>query len=439
MTDTSPAPPQAHALLADGTTVRIRTVLPGDRPQVLRLYEGMSPENLRLRFFTMNRDNPRHDADRMCAPAASRRRALLAESGDEVVGLGEYERLTEGTEADVGLAVSDGWHHRGVGTLLLEHLVSLARSDGITAFSADALSENHEVLKVFGDLGLGVSRHFEGPEVRCTVRLTEDETYLSAVDVRPLSAPAPLKEGQAVKHDMVGSVMTSEVVRATYETPFTEVSQLLKQYRISGLPVVDDDEQVLGVVSETDLMLHRSGDDDPESAHRFRRPARTGKARARESGALARNAGQLMTHPAITVHAEQSIAQAARTMAERRVERLPVVDEEDRLVGIVTRRDLLQVFLRPDAEIRGEVIDEVLVRALRLAPATVGVEVRDGVVTLSGQLERRSEMPVVLRMTRQVDGVIDVVDRLSFRVDDAHPQRSVPGSADMPLERPPGL
>ncbi|MGW1884578.1 bifunctional acetate--CoA ligase family protein/GNAT family N-acetyltransferase [Streptomyces sp. NPDC001970] len=184
MTDTSQAPPQAHALLADGTTVRIRTVLPGDRPRVLRLYEGMSPENLRLRFLTMNRDNARHDADRMCAPAASHRRALLAESGDEVVGLGEYERLARGTEADVGLAVSDGWHHRGVGTLLLEHLVSLARSDGITAFSADTLSENHEVLKVFGDLGLGVSRHFEGPEMRCTVRLTEDETCLSAVEVR---------------------------------------------------------------------------------------------------------------------------------------------------------------------------------------------------------------------------------------------------------------
>ncbi|MGW1884579.1 CBS domain-containing protein [Streptomyces sp. NPDC001970] len=242
-----------------------------------------------------------------------------------------------------------------------------------------------------------------------------------------------------MKHDMVGSVMTSEVVRATYETPFTEVSQLLKQYRISGLPVVDDDEQVLGMVSETDLTIPRSADDGPESAHRFHWSSLIGRARAREPEAPARNAGQLMAHPAITVHAEQSIAQAARTMAERRVERLPVVDEEDRLVGIVTRRDLLQVFLRPDAEIRGEVIDEVLVRALRLAPETVGVEVRDGVVTLSGQLERRCEMPMVLRMTRQVDGVTDVVDRLSFGAEDAHPQRSVPGSADMPGDRPPGL
>ncbi|MGW7363719.1 CBS domain-containing protein [Streptomyces sp. NPDC054841] len=227
-----------------------------------------------------------------------------------------------------------------------------------------------------------------------------------------------------MKHDKVGTVMTSEVVRAAYDTSFTAITQLLSQYRISGLPVVDDDEKVLGVISETDLMVHEPECATPESVPRFRWSSLTGRARARESKARARNAGQLMTHPAVTVHAEQSIAAAARTMAERRIERLPVIDEEDRLVGIVTRRDLLHIFLRPDADIRREVIAEVLVHALWLPPDALTVDVRDGAVTLTGRLPRRSEIPIALRMTQQIDGVVDVVDRLSFHLDDYHPRRA---------------
>jgi CBS domain-containing protein len=107
-------------------------------------------------------------------------------------------------------------------------------------------------------------------------------------------------------------------------------------------------------------------------------------------------------------------------MAQRRIERLPVVDEEDRLVGIVTRRDLLQVFLRPDEEIRRAVVDEVIVNALWLDPETVTVDVSEGVVTLGGQLERRSDVPIALRMVSQVDGVVAVVDKLTYRMDDSH-------------------
>ncbi|MFD7611612.1 GNAT family N-acetyltransferase [Streptomyces sp. NPDC059828] len=120
---------EAYALLTDGTTVRIRPVLPSDHARVPALYEEMSPENLRLRFFTVNRCSAERSADRLCASAVPGRRALLAESGDTLVGLAEYERVN-GMAADVGLAVSDRWHHRGVGTLMLEHLVSLARADG---------------------------------------------------------------------------------------------------------------------------------------------------------------------------------------------------------------------------------------------------------------------------------------------------------------------
>ncbi|MFI6463082.1 CBS domain-containing protein [Streptomyces sp. NPDC050538] len=224
-----------------------------------------------------------------------------------------------------------------------------------------------------------------------------------------------------MKHNKVGSVMTTEVVRATYGTPFKEVARLLGEHRVSGLPVVDEDDQVIGVVSETDLMAHQAEAPDPyEPKKRFRFADLTRSAKRRAAKATARTAGRLMTAPPVTVHAEDTIVEAARTMAQHRVERLPVLDEEHRLVGIVTRRDVLQVFLRPDTEIRDEVVDEVLVRALWLAPSTVDVSVVEGVVTLSGHMERKSETEIAVSMVRQIDGVVAVVDKLSYRTDDSH-------------------
>lgn len=193
MTDDLLDRPSVHALLADGTTVCIRPVLPGDHGQLEGLYEEMSPENLRLRFFAASRRSAAMAADRACAPAHPGYRALLAEVDGRVIGLAEYDTGGEkdggGTDgAEISIAVADGLHHRGVGTLLVEHLVSAARAEGITTFTADALSENHEVLRLFADLGLRTSRRFEGPEVRCTVHLDQDDTYLSAVEARGRSA-----------------------------------------------------------------------------------------------------------------------------------------------------------------------------------------------------------------------------------------------------------
>ncbi|MFC8348424.1 CBS domain-containing protein [Streptomyces sp. NPDC057280] len=224
-----------------------------------------------------------------------------------------------------------------------------------------------------------------------------------------------------MKHNKVGSVMTTDVVRARYGAPFKEVARLLGEHRISGLPVVDEDEKVVGVISETDLMIRQADAPDPyEPKKRFRFAALTRGGRARAVKARARTAGQLMTAPPVTVFADDTIVEAARTMAAHHVERLPVLDEEQRLVGIVTRRDLLQVFLRPDAGIRAEVIDEVLVRALWLPPRSVEVTVVEGVVTLSGHMERKSETEIAVSMTRQIDGVVDVVSKLTYRLDDSH-------------------
>ncbi|TXS78991.1 CBS domain-containing protein [Streptomyces sp. me109] len=224
-----------------------------------------------------------------------------------------------------------------------------------------------------------------------------------------------------MRQDKVGSVMATEVVTARYGTPFKEVARLLHEHRISGLPVIDEDDKVLGVISETDLMVRQAAIPDPyETPRRFRFPGLTRSARRQAAKGHARTAEQLMSVPPVTVHADGTIAEAARTMARSRVERLPVVDDEDRMVGIVTRRDLIQVFLQPDDVIRREVIDEVLVRALWMTPSTVEVGVHEGVVTLVGHVERRSEAEIAVSMTDRIDGVVAVLDKLTYRMDDSH-------------------
>ncbi|PWG15331.1 GNAT family N-acetyltransferase [Streptomyces sp. V2] len=192
----------AHALLADGTTACVRPVLPGDHDQVEGLYEEMSPQNLRLRFFSPCRRSAALAADRACAPVRPGYRALLAEVRGQVLGIAEYDTGGDGDRAEISIAVAEGIHGRGVGTLLVEHLVSAARADGVTVFTADALSENREVLRLFADLGLRTTRRFEGPEVRCTIRLDEDDAYLTAVEDRARRADVaslrPLLRPEAV-------------------------------------------------------------------------------------------------------------------------------------------------------------------------------------------------------------------------------------------------
>ncbi|MEV7236633.1 CBS domain-containing protein [Streptomyces sp. NPDC051020] len=197
-----------------------------------------------------------------------------------------------------------------------------------------------------------------------------------------------------MKTRTVGEVMTSEVVCASRRTPLDDVVRLLDRHRIRALPVVDHDDKVVGVVSGADL------------AH----------------GSVATTAGELMTTPAVTIHPEQRVSDAARLMERQKVDRLPVVDEEDRLIGIATRRDLLRVFLRTDEEIRQRVVEEVLVSALGLPPGAVAVSVRDGMVMLEGRLHHRSDVPLAVRSTWRVEGVVGVVSRLGFDIDDCRPR-----------------
>ncbi|MEU6144525.1 CBS domain-containing protein [Streptomyces sp. NPDC047081] len=227
-----------------------------------------------------------------------------------------------------------------------------------------------------------------------------------------------------MKPTKVGALMVRGVVTVRPDTPFKEVARLLGRHRVSGVPVTDEDDRVLGVVSETDLVLHQSRRSAGNGflGGRFGRMSRE----VRRTGAKsrARTAAELMSTPAVTVHADTASAEAARIMLRHGVERLPVVDEENRLVGIVTRHDLLRVFLRTDDQIRRDVQQEVFVKTLLLTPHIVRVSVRDGVVTLAGRLERRSEKSVALGMTERIDGVVAVADRLTYRFDDARLRRT---------------
>ncbi|MGV9560430.1 CBS domain-containing protein [Streptomyces sp. NPDC003401] len=240
-----------------------------------------------------------------------------------------------------------------------------------------------------------------------------------------------------MRNAQVASVMTTDVVRAEYGTPFKAVARLLAEHRIDGLPVVDEHDHVIGVVSASDLMT-RQGRTPVlrRAARRAGLPALTPGARRRAVRARARTAGQLMTAPAVTAHADDTVVQAARTMARRHVERLPVLDAEGRLAGIVTRHDLMRVFLRSDADIRREVIEEILVKALRSAPRSVDVFVTEGVVTLDGRMERRSETEIAVAMARRTDGVVGVVDRLTHRRDDTRPRSDARGPHGVADARP---
>ncbi|MET9295836.1 CBS domain-containing protein [Streptomyces sp. NPDC003077] len=221
-----------------------------------------------------------------------------------------------------------------------------------------------------------------------------------------------------MKHRLIDQVMSRDVVSVGPDASFKEVAELLGRHAVSGLPVVDRDDKVVGVISETDLMFHQAAQDD--TPRPWYLPRLTRHACAEDTKARGNTAQTLMSAPAVTIGPRHTVVDAARLMAERHVERLPVVDEEGRLMGIVTRSDLLAVFRRPDDRIRAEVIEDVLVRTLWLAPHTLGVEVRDGVVTLTGKLQRRSEVPIALRLTGRVDGVVRVVDRLGYQEDDSH-------------------
>ncbi|MER5360534.1 CBS domain-containing protein [Streptomyces sp. NPDC002785] len=232
-----------------------------------------------------------------------------------------------------------------------------------------------------------------------------------------------------MKRIKVGDLMTDEVVSVVPVTSFKEVAKLLAQHNISGLPVLDDEDRVVGVVSESDLLSRQAAGhpvtgDAPDATRTV----------ASSKGEF--TAAEIMSTPAVTVHAQETAPDAARLMTRRGVERLPVVDDEDRLVGIVTRRDLLRLFLRPDAEIRRRLVEDVLEDTMEIGPDTVTVHVVDGVITLEGRLENRGRIAILTRLAEQLDGVVTVMSHVTAHDMDgpgpASPQRAAHGPSAEP-------
>jgi len=188
---------QVYALLADGTTVEIRPAGPGDFGAVKAMHEAMSPDNTYLRFFNISRRAAETEARRVCQDPVPGQVALLALVGDEVVGVASYAVSRDRPEqAEVAFAVADHMHHKGIATLLLEHLVSYARSHQITTFLAQTLTENKAMLDVFADAGLPIERHYAEGVFELTFPLPSQDagptldSYLNAVAERERRAEA---------------------------------------------------------------------------------------------------------------------------------------------------------------------------------------------------------------------------------------------------------
>ncbi|GAB3809242.1 CBS domain-containing protein [Micromonospora zhanjiangensis] len=213
----------------------------------------------------------------------------------------------------------------------------------------------------------------------------------------------------------VRDVMTPDVATVRADTPYREIVDVLTGRRVSAVPVVDEFRHVLGVVSESDLLHKVELAGEPHERRVFEGRRR----RAARTKADAAVAADLMTAPAMTAMPHTWLVSAARTMNREQVKRLPVTDDLGRLVGIVTRGDLLKVHLRPDADIRRDVVREVLNRVLAVEEGAVQVTVVDGVVRLAGQLDRRTSVEIAGRLAAQVSGVVEVVNDLGYDFDDS--------------------
>ncbi|MGO4633799.1 CBS domain-containing protein [Streptomyces sp. 2RAF24] len=218
-----------------------------------------------------------------------------------------------------------------------------------------------------------------------------------------------------MRHRRIDQLMTREVVSVRGDTPFKEIVRTLSEHQVTAVPVVDGDGRVVGVVSEGDL-LRKTAD---QAAAPSGMPAVPDLETWEEAKAEGTRAEELMSAPAVCARPEWTVAEAARLMEVQGVKRLVVVDGDDHLLGVVSRRDLLAVYLREDDEIRREIVEDVLGDTLRLEPTALAVEVHDGRVELGGRLPFRGMAPAVERMCATVDGVVSVSGtRLTYDVDD---------------------
>ena len=230
----------------------------------------------------------------------------------------------------------------------------------------------------------------------------------------------------------VKDVMTTHVVAVREAASFKEMAARLREQRVSAFPVLDSGNKVVGVVSEADLLTKEAL--DYAGPHRVSGILHHGVLHhsvlhhsvlnhGEQAKATGTTAADLMTKPAVTVGPAEFVTRAARLMYERKVKRLPVVDDDGRLIGIVSRADVLSVYSRPDGEIRREITEGIILDTLLCDPARFAVTVKDGIVTVEGTPETAVVGHDLIAEIRHVEGVVAVRDRLSY----PRAQRPVPG------------
>jgi CBS domain-containing protein len=218
-----------------------------------------------------------------------------------------------------------------------------------------------------------------------------------------------------MRHRTVAAVMTpvERVVTGRPGTPYKEIARLLTEHGVSALPIVGDADRVLGIVSEADLLHKESRAQLGEPALPPLTPA---QARRRHK-AQAATGVELMTSPAVTITPDDDVAEAARRLESHHIKRMPVVDSTGRLAGIISRRDILRVFLRTDAELCDEA-RTVLVDDLWIDPEGWSVDVEQGTVHLTGRMDRRSTVRIAEATVRRIDGIVAVHSTLTYDEDD---------------------
>jgi len=210
---------------------------------------------------------------------------------------------------------------------------------------------------------------------------------------------------------LIKDVMTPGVIWVERDTPFAAIAASLREFRVSAFPVLDETGQVIGVVSESDLLAKLA-----LSGGEYGMPGMIGGILYQQQTEKARavTAGDLMTSPACTVSPDDTVEHAARLMYARKVKRLPVVDGDGHLAGIVSRADLLAVYGRQDAEIGEEIRKDILLTEVPADPGTFDLSVTDGVVTLVGNPRTCAQGHDIVHRTRHVQGVVAVRDRLAY-------------------------
>lgn len=209
----------------------------------------------------------------------------------------------------------------------------------------------------------------------------------------------------------IADVMTRTVAVVPGSAPFKHLVRTMREFRVSALPVTDPDGSVIGVVSEADLILR---EDPSVLAPRFFEGHDRREERRKAEAFVARD---LMSSPAITIDSRSKVGEAAQSMHQRGVKRLPVTDEEGRIVGVVSRMDLLAEFLRDDDDIKADV-RRVLTDDLTIPPDELSLSVGEGIVHLEGRIERRSMAPTIWAAVRAVPGVVGLDARLTWELDD---------------------